>query len=702
MKSILASLALVVTTLAVLTMGCSDNSPAQIRAALADAGLLNDAGLLPDGFTLAPDGAVLPPLHSVGGTVVGLQGSGLVLEGDGVEDITVAPSGGASVPFTFPTSVPAGTQYSIAVKTQPGGPSQTCHVTADAGTVGNADVTTVVVNCATNAYTVGGSIAGLLGTGLTLQNKAGDTLAVNPGATSFVFATPVASGSGFAVTVSGNPTGPSQNCSVTPGTDAGTVTSGDVTSVQIVCTTIAYAVGGSVTGLQGTNMVLQDNGGDDLTVNSNGKFTFSKHVLSGGKFAVTIKSMPSNPGQTCTVSGGNGTVGSGPALKVAVACTSSSFLVGGRVTGLQGGGLVLSSTSGGLLSIGGNGPFSFPLVSSGVGYTVTVNTQPSTPPQACTVTGGSGTVTTMNVTNILVSCISSGGFSVGGTVTGLGTHGITLVNSNGDSVQLAADGAFQFPTLLADGTGYDVAVGTPPGGQICTVKNGVGTIVGANVSNVVVNCPTRVGTACNYRPRKGSAPFLDACGVEHDTAVGRDGGSSEGGTNFDDCQTGTPRELPFAFPLCGVPYTTFDPSMDGWVEFGSGEANPCAYGNTAPFPDPQSPTPAIFVYDEDLNQRNPLCLATFGTAPNRQYVIESKDAEVCCDNPDQHMTFELILNESDGSFDLVYQTLTTATEAMDGSNCQVGVQDTSANASVTYEAFTPGTIYPGLSLHFAP
>ena len=52
--------------------------------------------------------------------------------------------------------------------------------------------------------------------------------------------------------------------------------SANVTSVAVSCTanTASFTVGGSVSGLSGT-VVLQDNGGDDLSVTASGPFTFA-------------------------------------------------------------------------------------------------------------------------------------------------------------------------------------------------------------------------------------------------------------------------------------------------------------------------------------------------------------------------------------------------------------------------------------------
>lgn len=84
-----------------------------------------------------------------------------------------------------------------------------------------------------------------------------------------------------------------------------------------------YSIGGTVSGLSGSGLVLQDNGGDNLAVSANGTFTFATKVNSGAAYAVTVLTQPSNPAQTCAVTNGSGTA-SADVTNVAVACTNSS------------------------------------------------------------------------------------------------------------------------------------------------------------------------------------------------------------------------------------------------------------------------------------------------------------------------------------------------------------------------------------------
>jgi hypothetical protein len=86
--------------------------------------------------------SVCPPGGcTVGGSIAGLTTSGLVLANGGD---TVSPVTGATA-FTLPTPLAEGGTYAVAVKTQPAG--QTCAVSNAAGTVGTANVVSILVSC---------------------------------------------------------------------------------------------------------------------------------------------------------------------------------------------------------------------------------------------------------------------------------------------------------------------------------------------------------------------------------------------------------------------------------------------------------------------------------------------------------------------------------------------------------------------------
>ena len=250
---------------------------------------------------------------SIGGTVSGLAGSGLVLQNNAGDDLTIAADGA----FTFATSLPDGSAYNVTVSNQPTGPSQTCTVTNGSGTISAADVTNVQVDCVTSTFTIGGTVSGLAGTGLVLQNNGGDDLGVSADG-AFTFTTPLADGSAYDVAVLTQPTGLSQTCTVANA--SGTLMGADVTNVAVTCTTDQFTVGGTVTGLNGSGLVLQNNGGDDLAIMADGAFTFATALGDGSAYNATVATQPTGPIQTCTVSNGSGTLAGATVTNVAIEC----------------------------------------------------------------------------------------------------------------------------------------------------------------------------------------------------------------------------------------------------------------------------------------------------------------------------------------------------------------------------------------------
>jgi serine protease len=168
-------------------------------------------------------------------------------------------------------------------------------------------------------YTVGGTVSGLSGT-LVLRNNDWNPLTVTADG-SFTFSAALRNGVAYSVTVSSKPMG--QTCTIANG--SGTISSANVTNVQVSCTDNIYTVGGTVSDLSGT-LVLRNNGQDDLTVTADGPFTFSTKLGDGDAYNVTVSSQPS--GRTCTITNGTGTISSASVADVQVACTINVALSG--------------------------------------------------------------------------------------------------------------------------------------------------------------------------------------------------------------------------------------------------------------------------------------------------------------------------------------------------------------------------------------
>jgi hypothetical protein len=89
----------------------------------------------------------------------------------------------------------------------------------------------------------------------------------------------------------------------------------------------SYTIGGTVSGLTGS-VVLQNNSGDNLTLTTNGAFTFALPVASGSAYSINVITQPA--GQTCNIANGSGVILSANVSNVAITCPS---LIGGTLQG---------------------------------------------------------------------------------------------------------------------------------------------------------------------------------------------------------------------------------------------------------------------------------------------------------------------------------------------------------------------------------
>ncbi len=251
---------------------------------------------------------------------------------------------------------------------------------------------------------------------------------------------------------------------------------------QGTTTTPTYTISGTITGLSGT-VVLQNLGEDDLTITADGTFTFSTELADAAAYAVTVLTQPD--GQVCSISDGTGVVATADVSTITIVCSSTTYTVGGTISGLSGT-VVLQNNSTDDLTLTADGAFTFTtVVADGGGYEVSVKTQPST--QICSVSSGNESINGANVTNVSIVC-STNTYTLGGTIAGLAGRTIVLQNEGGDDLTKTTNGSFTFTTAVADGAAYAVTVKTQPSGGSCSLSNATGTISGANVTNVGVTC----------------------------------------------------------------------------------------------------------------------------------------------------------------------------------------------------------------------
>jgi len=93
-----------------------------------------------------------------------------------------------------------------------------------------------------------------------------------------------------------------------------------------------YKVGGVVSGLTGNGLVLQNNGGDGLSITRNGAFVFATELPDNAAYSVTVRQQPTDPAVNCIVmnAGRAGVVPNADVTEVSVVCaaTAKSAYVG--------------------------------------------------------------------------------------------------------------------------------------------------------------------------------------------------------------------------------------------------------------------------------------------------------------------------------------------------------------------------------------
>jgi hypothetical protein len=445
-------------------------------------------------------------IFTISGSLSGLaSGAKLVLEDNGADILTLSANGS----FAFAAPINFNGVYAVTVVSQPIG--ATCTVSNGIGAGVTAAVTNVTVACSAKTYALSGTLSGLpAGAQIVLQNNGADALRLSANG-AFKFTTPLAFDGSYAVTVSAQPA--EATCSVTHGIGAGVTAA--VTAVSVLCSLDTYTISGTVSGLaMGSQVTLDDNAADALTVTANGTFTFATPVAAGGSYLVTVGTQPT--GAICTVSSGQGSQLGGNVSNVTVACSTSTFTIGGTLSGLATGAQVTLENNGAdPLTLTANGAFTFatPVAYGGV-YNVTVGTAPGG--EVCAVSNAAGAGVSSNVTNVGVPCLTLVSYTTPGTYNWTVPVGVTLVQvvaiggGGGGAGLLSLTG-----TGAAGGSGAQVisTVSVIPGQVIALVVGGGGA-AGASLPGGI--CPPGGGG--------GGASSFDVGNADQIIAGGGGGG----------------------------------------------------------------------------------------------------------------------------------------------------------------------------------
>ncbi len=529
----------------------------------------NSAGDLSPEFFLLD--SLAAPTYSISGTVHGLTGDqNFVLSNQAVyrdyinsnsiiDTVSLAGNGpstaGLDLSFTFNTELSTDSTYSVGVQDYPLNPAQICTIAGESGTVSNADITNVVVNCGDGylleVTALADTTTGILGSGLIVSHLGTDgsteSLQIpNPG--QHAFHTPIYLGTNTDLTVDVQPSNPWQTCTFTPSTITAPGGANPIATTQLQCLTNTYSVGGTIADLYETGLGLQLDytyNGTPGTLTANPginatSYTFG-NIESSSTYTASITSQPA--GSTCSIpsAASTGTVGGG-SVSIPVNCSFSTIQVDGTVTDLRGSGLNLNlsytqnstgATGGENITVpAGSTSYAF---SGAIPYdsnvTVTITGDTTTnPSQSCafagptlshTFTTGSTNYTLPDIicttdTYTLSGNVLSGEIIDDVTLTVNWNNPVSGIGSDTATITLGHTGTFDFtsaPLSLESGTTYTTVITNQHAAQQCSIASGSsGTITTAN-QVVELNCSPLKVVQVNVSNYLGSGLELDIGGA---------------------------------------------------------------------------------------------------------------------------------------------------------------------------------------------
>jgi hypothetical protein len=144
---------------------------------------------------------------------------------------------------------------------------------------------------------------------------------------------------------------------------------------------------------------------------------------SDGPYSITVSTQPT--GLNCSVANGSGMIGGANVTNVQITCAITSYTIGGSIDFLfDAGGLIVQNNGGDATQIPANST-SFTMPTTLVGgspYPITILSQPLG--RSCTVSNGSETIGSANVTSVPIRCCGNTGLRLPpGGMTGVGYSG---------------------------------------------------------------------------------------------------------------------------------------------------------------------------------------------------------------------------------------------------------------------------------------
>jgi len=168
----------------------------------------------------------------------------------------------------------------------------------------------------------------------------------------------------------------------------------------------------------------------------------------------------------------------------------------------------------------------------------------------------------------------------------------------------------------------------------------------------------------------------------------------------DDC--GANKAIGFNFNFYGNIYSDVNISSNGYLTFGGDLSD----WTNDDIPNATDPNDYIAAFWDDLYTSGAdakIYAATIGTAPNRKFVVTYYDVDWCCSTNNGNMTFQMILDELEGSITFQYQNmLSTNPGPGSGNSATIGIENAAGTAGLKYSYNTASSISDGMVIKISP
>jgi len=395
----------------------------------------------------------------VSGSLSGLDdGQTIALSLNGGQAITFDGNG-----FSFAEGLQDNSTYSVTVVSKP--VYYTCLTERTQGDIDMADINDVSIDCSHDTYDIGGEVSGHSGLVTVFLSENGlstKQTTANVSDSAYLFSE-ILDGTSYSISTE-IVEGSDQTCEVA--NESSSLSGSDITNANITCSDLPrYAIGGTVSGLSGS-LVLRNNGLDEKTVLSSGRYQFDAQLLQGESYAVEVIGQP--VGQICTIAldAEDGTVDTTAVDSVDISCQSITFSVGGSAGGHNGNLTVNVSVEGQVLA-----PLnvsaqetSFSLGQLNYGQSIAMSVE-APAGQTCEIQNG----VTQSLTQDLSATITCGNIAthtLTTSVTGLNANDSLELSINGEIVNRGNGSANQ---TLIDNTALSISISNAPIGYSCSV-----------------------------------------------------------------------------------------------------------------------------------------------------------------------------------------------------------------------------------------